>query len=317
MKGTISPSDARKYLSTLECGREADAKQLKKKWRELCKRFHPDKHSASAREKYLKELEESKKNGVPFTGEHILSQEEAEAKFKEIMHAYLMLTDPSYAFKQEMKNSTEDLDIIIPISVSFLEGFFGRKITLNLCPYEIDEKGEYVEPEKGEKVKAERLIISIPPGSSGKMKREFENRGHRRGEVRGKIMILIDIQQDNRFRYHPQIEKDIMVTEHFALKNMLEGVKEKVVTPWGIRTLRVPPASFPGTTLIIKNAGVKQLGNLHVTLSNPIFPPKEEVKSGNWDTLNFKWGIENEEDDDDDFENNMKIEFTRLLGELT
>jgi len=315
MKGKLSPSEARKYLSILECNDRSDFQELKKKWRELCKRFHPDKHSSSAREAYLAELKECRKKGIPFLGEHVLSQEEAEGKFKEIMDAYYMLTDPSYAYKKDLNNSSDDLDIIIPISLSFYEGFFGRNLQLNLCSYELDDKGEYVEPSNDSLTKPEKITINIPAGSSGKMKRDFQNKGHRRGELRGRVVILIDIQQDPRYSYDPSDSKNIFVRERVPLKTMLEGSKIKVHTPWGVRSLAVPPTSFPGTTLFVPKAGVKKLGGMLVSLVEPEYPRKEEVKDGSWDALKFKWGIENEEDEDEEFLKQVTFTYEKLIGE--
>lgn len=108
----------RDYYEVLGVARDADAKAVKDAFRDLAKKWHPDRNKAT----------------------------EAEAKFKEIAEAYAVLSDPAKRRQYDMRGfaatdgfSQEDLyggldfdDILSGLGLgfggrSFFDGFFGRR----------------------------------------------------------------------------------------------------------------------------------------------------------------------------------------------
>ena len=79
----------KQFYQTLECPPDSNPDDLRKAWRKKCREHHPDL------------------GGDP-------------QKFLEIMHAYKMLTDPSYQMRTT-RQPIRDLTFNVQTSINFLE----------------------------------------------------------------------------------------------------------------------------------------------------------------------------------------------------
>lgn len=98
----ISPQDLEKDLyAVLEVSEGADDKELKKAYRRLARKYHPDKHPGDT---------------------------QAEERFKEISHAYDILSDPGKRkqYDQGRRLLTSGVGFGGPFSGGFPEGIFGN-----------------------------------------------------------------------------------------------------------------------------------------------------------------------------------------------
>lgn len=289
---SIALEEAVKYLSILEMNpnQRYSPKEFKNRWRELCKRYHPDKHSESAYREYNEKREEAEKNNVPYTGDIILTPTEAEAKFKEVTHAYKMLTDRHYAMEHSLgsRHPAIDLDVQIPLNISFDEGFFGTTITLNLAINEYDENGVHLNSGKeGKKpVTIQEVEFTVEPGTVEQTVIKIDNKGCRCGDRVGNVILLINPQQSPRYKVDPKgnVHSKVKV----PLNTLLTGGVVEVPTMYGIKTIKVPPGTAPvSDEFNIENCGVSERGRHVVTFEVPDFPSKEDLKEKE-EWVNFK-----------------------------
>ena len=238
---------------------------LKKQWRTLCQKYHPD-HEGGDR-----------------------------AKFDSIMHAYKMLTDPSYQYEESERTRGHqgDLDVVIQIPISFDAAFFGRSMTVSFGRNELSLDGKLmVDQEKQEII---TLVTDLPAGSLTGHVKKFYGKGLKCGDTFG------DVEVNFRPAKHPRFESngvDIVAIENVPLEFMLTGGDMDFMTMYGMKTARIPAGSRPGERVAIPKCGVQQIGN-HVVVLSPIFPSKEDLKRGTWRNLNIDWDAEKKRQDED------------------
>jgi DnaJ-class molecular chaperone len=275
----MNASDPAKFMAELGftplC--QPSIADLKKRWKELCLKHHPDKGG---------------------------SRED----FERVTHAYKMLTDPSYRhaveldeIKRSMSNKKGDLNIRIVTAVSFEDAFFGRRLALSYSLQEFDEDFKLV-PIALEKILEVRTIeVQLWPGRIQNTEFIVKGRGHKRKEEYGDALVLVHILQSEKYQVK---EDDVYSKESVPLDIMLKGGKLEFPTMWGIKTGYIKPGSQPGDKVKIRHAGVNQGGHHYVELQ-PIFPTKEDLKNDSWKVLDIGWKEAEEEQDKEaaDFEN--------------
>ena len=248
-----------------------DEKAVKKAYRKLAMEHHPDKGGD-------------------------------EQKFREIHHAYKMLTDPSFAIT-EAKNKSKgqkNLDAVFNIVITFEQAFFGDNITLTFSPIHLDEDGKPVTIDKEKDIHLEGYVfkIHIPEGTEQGAQKRIAKKGLVQGDRQGDFVITYQVQPHHKFQLRGS---DTTCTEKLPLDLMLTGGELEVQTMWGIKTCKVPPATRPGDQLQVPNAGVSKVGH-HYVVVDPLYPDKQELKDKDvWKKLGIKWE-EYEKEDEEDFD---------------
>ena len=245
------------------------AAEVKKKWRELCKKHHPDRG-----------------------GE--------EKEFQRVTHAYKMLTDPNYRsnemkrkVREEDGNLKGDLNISIQAPINFEDAFFGRKMAITFSPNELDKDFEYVEKEDADLC---TISVTIPPGSTDGFSHMAEGKGNKMGEIRGDTQIFFMVKPHPKLQVHGMTVDSV---ERVPMHLLLKGGVVSVQTMYGIKSLKIPAGTQPRDKLKIPKCGVREVGNHYVTV-DPIFPSKEDLKKDDWKGLDIDWSIVDEEDEMDE-----------------
>lgn len=224
---------------------------LKKRYRELAKLHHPDT------------------GGDP-------------EKFRQVDHAYKMLTDPSYRAGQ-VKN-TLNLNINFQVPVDFEDAFFGRNITVCYNKFEVFEDGKLVIKKDQDII---TLVFTYPPGFMQGHNMTLPGGGLKHKDRHGDGIINFVVKQHPRYQVDPQ--GNIYTQEKVELEIMLKGGKIEVQTLWGLKTVKIPPGTCPGEKVRISNCGVLQRAN-HFVEPQPIFPTKDELKNKiKFNDLGINW----------------------------
>ena len=249
--------------------------QIKKAYRALVVKHHPDKPDGDAE------------------------------KFREVHHAYKMLTDPSYSYQ----NTPKEHPVRINTSISIEQAVFGTIIKHTLT------KNNYATPEYGTNVEAKavnkviELIDTIPPKSLNfpfTITRSQVDLGDRKAVV----MIVYNLTEHP---YYKVTQGRILVDVELTAIQALKGTKLEVQTLFGIKTLRIPAGTVPEDTFFIKDHG--HLDPLIVRIAGIKYPRKAEMKaSPEYHPLGVNW--ESEEETDRQEQEELDRIFNSLGGKL-
>jgi DnaJ-class molecular chaperone len=269
-------------LSPLETHTPED---VKKAWKKKCQEHHPDKHQ-----------------GAP-------DQEEQNQKFLSIMHAYKMLTDPSYRASEGNKKTGEHLDLHIRmnIPISFENAFFGADMGIAYNRVEIDNKGT---PIIKEQLLVEYVTCSVPPGSVNGFEYNIAGKGIIQGNRSGNLIMMFHPISHPRFKV---VGKDIVCEEPLPLLTLLKGGVVQVQTMYGLQELCIPAGTQPFEKLCIAKHGVNRSGK-HIVVVKPIFPSKHDLKEDeSWKRLDINWELKKDEEEDN--YNNIYEELRKNFAE--
>lgn len=268
--------DYKKHLAVLGFSPLSQPKgeELKKAWKDLCKKHHPDK------------------GGDP-------------EKFREATHSYQMLVNPEYRHQEKERekragkdNMDKDLDVTVQVPASFDDVFFGKTININTNQLELDE--EY-NPIIKDTLDLVSVVIQLPAGCFNGYQKVEVGKGHCRGGVKGDLRIQVVIIPHKTFRV---AGADIVYHADIPLDLMLKGGELEVPTMYGTKTIRIPPGTAPGAEISIPKVGINRVGNQRVIVK-PLFPSRDELKSEKWKGLDIDWnqGPEVKDEEAEEFHN--------------
>ncbi len=253
---------AKDYYETLGVARNATEDDIKKAYRNLARKFHPDLHPEK--------------------------KAEMEAKFKDINEAYGVLSDPK-------KRSDYDLTGSVGYEpgmgggypppgggVHFEDFGFGNVGGFEDVFSEIFGRGARRGPRKGtdleysvtlgfmQAVKGaevripvprrggnETITIKIPPGVKSGGRVRVPGKGEQCDGGPGDLYIITEVEDHRYFR---RVDKDIYVDVPINIKEALLGADIQVPTIDGMTTIKVPPGIKSGQKLRIKGKGVYGAG---------------------------------------------------------
>lgn len=210
------------------------------------------------------------------------------AKFREVTHAYKMLSDPGYRRAEEMSKQgpKKDLHVRLVIPIKFEDAFFGRTLYVNFNRVEVDEKMDPVlDPEKHE---ITSIRVKVPAGALNGHQHVEPNQGLiMKGVESGDAIIIFQVMAHQKFRVDDN--GNVSSDEQIPLDLMLQGGEMEVQTMWGLQTVKIKPGTKPGGSIRIKGFGVNRRGE-HVISVTPIFPEEAELRSKeSWKKLDINW----------------------------
>ena len=253
---------AKDYYETLGVARNATEDDLKKAYRNLARKFHPDLHPEK--------------------------KAEMEAKFKEINEAYGVLSDPKKRSDYDLTGSAsyepgmgkgypppggsvhfEDFGFgnIGGFEDVFSEifGRGGRRGPRKGSDLEYSITLDFMQAVKGAEVRisvpkrggVETITVKIPPGVKGGGRVRVPGKGEPGEGGSGDLYIITEVQPH---RYLRRVDNDIYVDVPITIKEAVLGADIKVPAIDGMTTIKVPPGIRSGQRLRIKGKGVYVAG---------------------------------------------------------
>ena len=257
------------YYATLGVGRGATEDEIKKAYRKLARKYHPD----------------------------VSKEADAEEKFKEVGEAYETLKDPEKraAYDQLGRHSTgeefrpppdwqqsfggaqfsfDDLDLAdlfaglagrrsrqgpgpirgadyeAMVRLAFDQAYAGAEIELDLIAVEYDEQGNA-------KRVPHRLKVRIPPGVVDGQKLRVPGKGGKglRGGRDGDLYLDISVESHPLYRAEGL---DLYMDLPLAPWEAVLGTSVEMPTPAGTVSLKVPPGTRAGQKLRLGGRGLKR-----------------------------------------------------------
>lgn len=272
--------DLHDALMALGLGHDANPsyETIKKRWKELCQKHHPDKPTGNV------------------------------DAFRKVTHAFKMLTDAEYRHKEREQaarrgnvNARGALDIRMIVPVSFDDAFFGRRIQFSYSICQFTDDLQMIPVGDGGEVEMDRLSIDITPNTSDGFQQLLQGRGHRCGEQRGNALIVVQVLPHPRFHVR---EGHVHSTESVPLETCLRGGPLEVLTMYGLRTIKIKAGTRPGDMVKIPGCGpvreigfnLKQKGDHFVTV-NVSYPTRDELRrSKSWEKLEIDWAEDTRQD---------------------
>lgn len=282
--------------SWIKLGEQEKKKTLKKAYHKLAQEFHPDKWSESSVHTY----------------------EEVTERFKEVIHAYKYITDPSYRNSSKPSKPQINLNAIFNINISFEQAFFGTEKTISYNPTHLDENGSIIAEEEVEiELEANVVKVVIPTGTVTGDKIQFRNMGMKQGDKQGDLLFVFNVTPHPKFNPSYGNPYIFEANEVIPLDILLAGGEIEVETIWGLKTARVPAGSKPGDIVNIINLGEGKLYRVEVRLQ-PKYPNKEVLKTTSlWKKLKINWNKEEELDEEDKLAEEDYEETFKKLGGYT
>lgn len=264
----------RDYYEILGVDKSAKADELKKAYRKLALKYHPDKNPDNA---------------------------VAEEKFKEVSEAYDILRDPNKKATYDQfghngpsafqggqgfgganynSRSTEGFqDLFSEIFGDMFSGGRGRKARGTDLKYNLHISLEEVIQgskrtitfmrKRGPSEESAKIEVSIPKGVKEGQRLKVRGEGDGAGSASpGDLYVVINIQKHELFQIEGQ---DIYYDLPISIKQAIMGDAVKVPTPLGWAQIQIPGGTSSGTNLRLKGKGLPSLnsgtqGNLYIRL---------------------------------------------------
>lgn len=268
-------------------------KAVKKGYHKKAKEFHPDKWDETSELTYAEQTK----------------------AFKDVVHAYKMLSSASYRDTQSDKKSQVSLHAVLSIDLSFTQAFFGMSTTITFHPTHVDSDGKVVEQvEEGEVTfNVDVVKVVIPNNTCPGGRVVFKNRGMVQGDRRGDLIFVINVSPYPGIDYDYET-KTFSYIEDVTLETFLKGGAVEVETMFGLENVRIPAGTMPNSIVEKSGIGDDKAYTIRVQLGVS-YPNKEELQSNDfWDKLDIDW---QKEEDLDDEVRKTEDEYDEIYKRLT
>lgn len=284
------------YYQTLGVEKSASADDIKKAYRKLVRKYHPDVSKASDAEKKTKELNEAYE---------VLGDAEKRAAYDELGRGHRpgqpFQPPPDWGSAYDFGaggGSADDFfsdlfahagrrggqrgagaqfkmrgdDIHASISIPLQDAYHGASRTITLRVPERDAQGRVVTRDRS-------LSVTIPKGVTPGQQLRLAGQGHAgvNGGAAGDLFLEVELQPDPRYRVEG---RDVYENVPVAPWEAALGAQIDVPTPSGQVQVTVPAGSQPGRKLRLKGRGIPghPPGDLYLIL-DLVLPPANDERS--------------------------------------
>ncbi|GAA7021210.1 DnaJ family protein [Helicobacter pylori] len=276
---------SKSLYQTLDVSENANQDEIKKSYRRLARKYHPDLNKTKEAEEKFKEInaayeilsDEEKRRQYDQFGDNMFGGQNfsdfarsrsASEDLDDILSSIFGRGGFSQRFSQNSQGFSgfnfsnfahEDLDMTTTLNVSVLDTLLGNK--------------------KQVSINNETFSLKIPIGVEEGEKIRVRNKGKMGRTGRGDLLLQIHIEEDEIYRRE---KDDITQIFDLPLKTALFGGKIEIATWHKTLTLTIPPNTKAMQKFRIKDKGIKNRKTSHVGdlyLQARLILPKTETLS--------------------------------------
>ncbi|GAA7657653.1 DnaJ family protein [Helicobacter pylori] len=276
---------SKSLYQTLDVSENANQDEIKKSYRRLARKYHPDLNKTKEAEEKFKEInaayeilsDEEKRRQYDQFGDNMFGGQNfsdfarsrsASEDLDDILSSIFGRGGFSQRFSQNSQGfsgfnfsnfANEDLDMTTTLNVSVLDTLLGNK--------------------KQVSINNETFSLKIPIGVEEGEKIRVRNKGKMGRTGRGDLLLQIHIEEDEIYRRE---KDDIIQIFDLPLKTALFGGKIEIATWHKTLTLTIPPNTKAMQKFRIKDKGIKNRKTSHVGdlyLQARLILPKTETLS--------------------------------------
>ncbi|GAA7666171.1 DnaJ family protein [Helicobacter pylori] len=258
---------SKSLYQTLDVSENANQDEIKKSYRRLARKYHPDLNKTKEAEEKFKEInaayeilsDEEKRRQYDQFGDNMFGGQNfsdfarsrsASEDLDDILSSIFGRGGFSQRFSQNSQGFSgfnfsnfahEDLDMTTTLNVSVLDTLLGNK--------------------KQVSINNETFSLKIPIGVEEGEKIRVRNKGKMGRTGRGDLLLQIHIEEDEIYRRE---KDDIIQIFDLPLKTALFGGKIEIATWHKTLTLTIPPNTKAMQKFRIKDKGIKNRKTSHV-----------------------------------------------------
>ena len=291
------------YYSTLGVERSATADEIKRAYRKMARKYHPDVSKETDAEARFKEVSEAYealneperraaydaigqqrqqqqrgaaeppsdwRQGFDFEQGQSMPGSGGDAAFSDFFESLFGRSASPFARRAATGMSTQGGDHHAEVEIDLREAYQGTKRTLNLRVPHRDAQGEFT-------MKERQLDVTIPKGLRHGQHLRLAGQGSEglEGGAPGDLYLEIKLRPDPKFWLEGS---DVYVDLPVAPWEAALGAEVTAPTPLGEVILSVPANSLQGRKLRLKGKGLpgKAPGDLYVVLNIALPPPASD-----------------------------------------
>lgn len=276
---------SKSLYQTLDVSENANQDEIKKSYRRLARKYHPDLNKTKEAEEKFKEIN---------AAYEILSDEEKRRQYDQFGDN--MFGGQNFSDFARSRSASEDLDDIL--SSIFGRGGFSQRFSQNSQGFSSFNFSNFAHEDldmtttlnvsvldtllgnkKQVSINNETFSLKIPIGVEEGEKIRVRNKGKMGRTGRGDLLLQIHIEEDEIYRRE---KDDIIQIFALPLKTALFGGKIEIATWHKTLTLTIPPNTKAMQKFRIKDKGIKNRKTSHVGdlyLQARLILPKTETLS--------------------------------------
>ncbi|GAA8188272.1 DnaJ C-terminal domain-containing protein [Helicobacter pylori] len=276
---------SKSLYQTLDVSENANQDEIKKSYRRLARKYHPDLNKTKEAEEKFKEIN---------AAYEILSDEEKRRQYDQFGDN--MFGGQNFSDFARSRSTSEDLDDIL--SSIFGKGGFSQRFSQNSQGFSGFNFSNFAHEDldmtttlnvsvldtllgnkKQVSINNETFSLKIPIGVEEGEKIRVRNKGKMGRTGRGDLLLQIHIEEDEIYRRE---KDDIIQIFDLPLKTALFGGKIEIATWHKTLTLTIPPNTKAMQKFRIKDKGIKNRKTSHVGdlyLQARLILPKTETLS--------------------------------------
>ncbi|GAA7680628.1 DnaJ family protein [Helicobacter pylori] len=276
---------SKSLYQTLDVSENANQDEIKKSYRRLARKYHPDLNKTKEAEEKFKEIN---------AAYEILSDEEKRRQYDQFGDN--MFGGQNFSDFARSRSASEDLDDIL--SSIFGRGGFSQRFSQNpqgfsgfnfsnfahedldmTTTLNVSVLDTLLGNKKQVSVNNETFSLKIPIGVEEGEKIRVRNKGKSGRMGRGDLLLQIHIEEDEIYKRE---KDDIIQIFDLPLKTALFGGKIEIATWHKTLTLTIPPNTKAMQKFRIKDKGIKNRKTSHVGdlyLQARLILPKTETLS--------------------------------------
>ncbi|GAA8944820.1 DnaJ family protein [Helicobacter pylori] len=258
---------SKSLYQTLDVSENANQDEIKKSYRRLARKYHPDLNKTKEAEEKFKEIN---------AAYEILSDEEKRRQYDQFGDN--MFDGQNFSDFARSRSASEDLDDIL--SSIFGRGGFSQRFSQNSQGFSGFNFSNFAHEDldmtttlnvsvldtllgnkKQVSINNETFSLKIPIGVEEGEKIRVRNKGKMGRTGRGDLLLQIHIEEDEIYRRE---KDDIIQIFDLPLKTALFGGKIEIATWHKTLTLTIPPNTKAMQKFRIKDKGIKNRKTSHV-----------------------------------------------------